>query len=127
MDSGDDPTTEHLHLTERFSRPHLKTLEYEVTIDDPGAYTKPWFSQWTITEKTASRWNTGSMFEYIREDAARQGAFGSVILSPVLARVTWRGCFRLQMDFREGDRSRAGEIMDAFVNVRLRQRASYRR
>ena len=26
--------------TERFSRPNLKTLKYEVTIDDPGAYTK---------------------------------------------------------------------------------------
>jgi hypothetical protein len=68
---GGFPTTGQLHLTERFSRPNLKTLEYEVTIDDPGAYTKPWSSEWTITENTSSRWNTGEMFEYICEDAGR--------------------------------------------------------
>jgi hypothetical protein len=68
---GGFPTTEQLHLTERFSRPNLKTLTYEVTIDDPGAYTKPWSSQWTITEETSSRWNPGEMFEYICEDAGR--------------------------------------------------------
>jgi len=68
---GTFPTTQQLHLIERFSRPNLKTLSYEVTIDDPGAYTKPWSSQWTITEETASRWNTGEMFEFICEDAAR--------------------------------------------------------
>jgi len=44
------PTTEQLHLTERFSRPNYETLRYEITIDDPGAYTAPWttgmFFQW---------------------------------------------------------------------------------
>ena len=25
------------------------TLEYQVTIDDPGAYTRPWTSSWTLT------------------------------------------------------------------------------
>src|SRR5438046_2186818 len=39
---GSYPTTEQLHLTERFTRPTLGSLEYEVTIDDPGAYTAPW-------------------------------------------------------------------------------------
>jgi hypothetical protein len=38
------PTTEQLHLTERISRPDFYTLRYEVTIDDPGAYTLPWTS-----------------------------------------------------------------------------------
>jgi len=33
---GTFPTTGQLHLIERFSRPNLKTLNYEVTIDDPG-------------------------------------------------------------------------------------------
>ena len=68
---GTFPTTSQLHLTERFSRPNLKTLLYEVTVDDPGAYTKPWSSQWTITEETVSKWNSGEMFEFICEDAAR--------------------------------------------------------
>ena len=38
---GAYPTTDKLHLTERISRPNPKTLNYEATIDDPGAYTKP--------------------------------------------------------------------------------------
>src|SRR6187549_646630 len=45
------PTTEQLHLIERISRPSTNILRYEITIDDPGAYTKPWttgqFMQWT--------------------------------------------------------------------------------
>jgi len=36
------PTTERLHVIERFRRIDLGHLEKEVTIDDPGAYAKPW-------------------------------------------------------------------------------------
>jgi hypothetical protein len=36
------PHTDKLHLTERLTRPDYRTLKYEVTIDDPGAYTAPW-------------------------------------------------------------------------------------
>lgn len=36
------PHTEALHLTERISRPDFNTLKYEVTVDDPRTYTKPW-------------------------------------------------------------------------------------
>jgi hypothetical protein len=35
------PDTEKLHTVERYRRPDFNTLEYEVTIDDPGAYTRP--------------------------------------------------------------------------------------
>ena len=31
-----------MHLTERFTRVSANTLKYEVTVDDPTAYTKPW-------------------------------------------------------------------------------------
>ena len=31
-----------LRLVERFSRPDFDTLKYEVTIEDTGAYTRPW-------------------------------------------------------------------------------------
>ncbi len=66
------PNTAQLHLTERISRPSLRTLAYEFTVDDPGAYTKPWSAKWTITEKTASKWIAdGEMFEYICQDADR--------------------------------------------------------
>jgi hypothetical protein len=69
---GAFPTTSQLHLTERISRPTLRTLSYEATIEDPGAYTKPWSARWTITEKTASSWIAGGeMFEYICQDAGR--------------------------------------------------------
>jgi hypothetical protein len=36
------PTTERLHVIERFRRIDLGHLEKEITIDDPGAYAKPW-------------------------------------------------------------------------------------
>jgi Family of unknown function (DUF6152) len=45
---GGLPHTEALHLVERFSRPDLNTLKYEVTIDDPRTYTRPWKSSWTM-------------------------------------------------------------------------------
>jgi len=35
-------TTEDLHLTERFQRPNLGTLEYEVVIEDPNVFAGPW-------------------------------------------------------------------------------------
>ena len=47
---GGLPHTESLHLTERYSRPDHDTLSYEVTIDDPGAYTRPW------TARLTARW-----------------------------------------------------------------------
>ena len=36
------PHTDQLHTIERLSRPNFDTLIYEVTIDDPGAYTATW-------------------------------------------------------------------------------------
>ena len=46
--SGGLPHTEALRLTERFSRPTLGTLRYEVTVDDPRTYTRPWTGGWTV-------------------------------------------------------------------------------
>jgi Family of unknown function (DUF6152) len=46
--SGGLPHTQELRLTERISRPDFNTLRYEVTIEDPGAYTRPWSSAWTL-------------------------------------------------------------------------------
>jgi len=46
--NGGLPHTDRLALVERFSRPNLDTLRYEVTIDDPGAYTQPWSSGWEL-------------------------------------------------------------------------------
>ncbi len=46
--NGGLPHTEGLHLTERISRPSHDVLRYEVTIDDPRTYTRPWKSAWTF-------------------------------------------------------------------------------
>lgn len=46
--NGGLPHTDRLHLIERISRPDFNTLQYEVTVDDPGAYTRTWKSSWTL-------------------------------------------------------------------------------
>ncbi|HKE88304.1 MAG TPA: hypothetical protein VKB50_31320 [Vicinamibacterales bacterium] len=63
---GTYPTTEKLHMTERLQRPDVRTLSYEATIDDPGAYTAPWTVKWTISATSKSSWMPGGeIFEYI--------------------------------------------------------------
>src|SRR5262245_55086838 len=39
---GIRPQTEKLHVTERYRRLDLGRMSLEITIDDPGAYTRPW-------------------------------------------------------------------------------------
>jgi hypothetical protein len=51
--NGGLPHTDRLRLIERFSRTELDALKYEVTIEDPGAYTRPWSSTATL------RWVAG--------------------------------------------------------------------
>ncbi len=46
--NGGLPHTEALHLTERFTRPELSTLKYDVTVDDSRTYTRPWNGGWTV-------------------------------------------------------------------------------
>jgi hypothetical protein len=36
------PRNAKAHITERFTRPELGRMNIEITIDDPGAYSKPW-------------------------------------------------------------------------------------
>jgi hypothetical protein len=48
FDNGGLPHTEQLHIVERFTRTDFSTLKYEVTIDDPGAYTRTWSAGWTL-------------------------------------------------------------------------------
>ncbi|HUC76165.1 MAG TPA: DUF6152 family protein [Vicinamibacterales bacterium] len=61
--NGGLPHTERLHLVERFSRPDFDALRYDVTIDDPGAYTRTWAAGWTLS------WVPGEdMPEYFCQD-----------------------------------------------------------
>jgi len=51
--NGGLPHTDQLRLLERFSRPDFDTLKYDVTVEDPGAYTRAWSSSSTL------RWVAG--------------------------------------------------------------------
>jgi len=42
LDQVGKPTTEQLHVIERYTRKDFGHMDLEITIDDPGAYTKPW-------------------------------------------------------------------------------------
>jgi hypothetical protein len=67
---GGIPHTRFLHLTERFSRPNFDTLSYEVTVDDPGAYTKPWTGGFDVswTYKSWDGGDEGEIREYFCQD-----------------------------------------------------------
>jgi len=52
--NGGLPHTSQLELTEEFTRTDQDTLEYKVTINDPGAYTRPWTASWELS------WNGGA-------------------------------------------------------------------
>jgi hypothetical protein len=63
MERQGAPHTDKLHLIERFTRTDSNNMTIEVTIDDPGAYTRPWttgfFIRWTPDTEAA---------EYICQD-----------------------------------------------------------
>ena len=48
FDNGGLPHTEQLQTVERFTRTDMGTMRYEVTVNDTGAYTRPWKSTWTL-------------------------------------------------------------------------------
>jgi hypothetical protein len=60
--NGGLPHTEQLRLVERFTRTDMETLRYEVTVDDPGAYTRPWSASWTL------QWTSDELPVYYCQD-----------------------------------------------------------
>jgi len=60
LDGEGHPHTEALHVIHRIRRPDLGHLEIQVTVDDPGAYRKPW-----TTNKTAVLAPDDEIQEYI--------------------------------------------------------------
>jgi hypothetical protein len=66
FDFAGHPHTEQLHTMERYTRPDLGTIQEEATIDDPGAYTKP------FTIHAAHRLLPGDeLMEYICQENQR--------------------------------------------------------
>jgi len=63
MDRAGSPHTEKLVFTEKFTRTDYNTMKYEVTVDDPGAYTAPWSNSFQM------RFNANQeLFEYVCQD-----------------------------------------------------------
>jgi hypothetical protein len=63
LDSAGHPHTEQLHVTERYTRTKEDNLHYQATIDDPGAYSKPWTNGWNI------KWIAGwEPYEYVCQE-----------------------------------------------------------
>ena len=64
LDRRGSPHTDKLHTIERFTRTDLANIKYEVTIDDPGAYTARWSSGFNL------RWDPNvELFEYVCQQA----------------------------------------------------------
>ena len=60
LDQAGHAQTDRAHLVERYTRTDSRTLKYEVTIDDPGAYSKPWVASNTVS------WRPGlELAEYV--------------------------------------------------------------
>jgi hypothetical protein len=58
------PHTEQLHFVERFTRTDSQNMRYEFTVDDPGAYTKPYSGTLNIRASSGTE-----LFEYICQQA----------------------------------------------------------
>ena len=73
---GGLPHTRFMHLTERFTRTDFDTLKYEVTIDDKGAYTRPWSGGWNIKWQYTNYDGSpgGEIHEYFCIDNERDSA-----------------------------------------------------
>jgi len=68
MDREGRPHTNQLHTLERFSRTNFTTLRYELTVDDPGAYTAKW------SGATNLQWEKGTeLFEYVCQQSNYAG------------------------------------------------------
>src|SRR5438093_1232341 len=51
LNGGGTPTSDALKLTERYTRTDANTIQYEVTIDDPKTYVRPWKVAFPITQE----------------------------------------------------------------------------
>lgn len=58
------PHTEQMHTIERIKRVNSAIIEYEITVEDPGAYEGPWTGHFNL------EWDEGiELFEYICQQA----------------------------------------------------------
>jgi hypothetical protein len=55
LDDAGDFYTDAAHLVERLTMVDRDTIHYEVTIDDPTVYTRPWTMAWALVRETDPR------------------------------------------------------------------------
>ena len=63
LDQDGHPHGEQMHINEKFTRLNELSMRYEVTIDDPEFYTKPWTTSYLIPFVPG-----GELFEYICQE-----------------------------------------------------------
>jgi len=63
IDRGQAPHTEKLHLIEKFTRTDMNNMTYELTVEDPGAYTATWSRSSAMTFRAGTE-----LFEYVCQD-----------------------------------------------------------
>jgi hypothetical protein len=68
LDRRGMPHTEALHTLEKFTRTDSATIKYEVTVNDPGAYTAPWTTTFNLRRETGTE-----LFEYVCQQANYAG------------------------------------------------------
>ncbi len=62
FDSDGSPHTDQLHIIERYTRLSVERLQYDISIDDPGAYTRPWSTGFYMD------WSPGETFQFVCQD-----------------------------------------------------------
>ncbi len=67
------PHTRFLHLVERYTRLDMNRIRYEFTVDDKGAYTRPWSGGWHINWQSTNYDGSpgGEIHEYFCIDNER--------------------------------------------------------
>ena len=71
LDDGGHPHSEGLHVTERFRRRDFGHMQFEITFEDPKAYTKPWTVSMPFT-----LFPDDEIMEWVcenKKDSAREG------------------------------------------------------
>jgi hypothetical protein len=92
LDSSGHPQTESLRLTERFRRRDFGRMEFEMTIDDPKVFTKP-FTVKTVRDLAADTDLLEDFCENERDQERMSGDTGVRLSSQLLA--TYAGTYEL--------------------------------
>ena len=78
LDARGTPHTEQLHTIERWTRPNYGTLTLELTLDDPGTFSRPVNLKFTATAVAPGT----ELMEYICTENNQYGIAGGIVSPP---------------------------------------------